>query len=117
MVRPRIRSIRRIVERTLDELPDFVKTALERCGASIEILDDPPDDVEPGTFGTMSGGTIYEFDSPLPLMPDPPRIELYVSSFAEFADDPETFEDEVRRTVLHEVGHFVGLEEEDLEEI
>ena len=33
--------------------------------------------------------------------------------FAE--DDPDTFREEVRITFLHELGHLLGLDEEDLD--
>lgn len=84
---------------------------------AVDLLDRPPDDVEPDTFGTFSGGTDYELDSPFSLAPAPPRIELYVSSFADLADDPDELDEEVRLTVIHEIGHFLGLEEEDLEDV
>lgn len=107
--------VRRVVTRTLAELPHPIKRALDRCGASIEIFDEPPPDIEPDTFGTMSGGTFYDMESPMIFASEPPRIELYLSTFAELEEDPEEFDEEVRLTVIHEIGHFLGLEEDELE--
>lgn len=111
------RRIREIVEKTLYEMPHDVLAALDRAGATITLLDKPPADVDDETFGTCAGATAYESDSVYSIAPDPPVIEIYLSRFEEFADDPEAFDEEVRLTVIHEVGHFVGFEEEDLEDV
>lgn len=44
----------------------------------------------------------------------PERITLYQRSHEESADSMEELVSEVRRTILHEVGHHFGMEEEDL---
>jgi predicted Zn-dependent protease with MMP-like domain len=44
----------------------------------------------------------------------PERITLYKRSHEEAADSIEELVDEVRRTILHEVGHHFGMEEEEL---
>ena len=44
----------------------------------------------------------------------PERITLYKRSHEEAVDSMEELVDEVRRTILHEVGHHFGMEEEEL---
>jgi len=45
----------------------------------------------------------------------PPTITLFLENLrAEAADDPATFRQEVRTTLLHEIGHYLGLDEEGL---
>jgi predicted Zn-dependent protease with MMP-like domain len=44
----------------------------------------------------------------------PERITLYKRSHEEAADSMTELVAEVRRTILHEVGHHFGMEEEDL---
>ena len=45
-----------------------------------------------------------------------PVIRLYVANLrAEAKDNPARFRREVRMTLLHELGHYLGLEEDDLE--
>jgi predicted Zn-dependent protease with MMP-like domain len=44
----------------------------------------------------------------------PERITLFKRSHEEAADSMEELVDEVRRTILHEVGHHFGMEEEEL---
>ena len=51
-------------------------------------------------------------DSPLP-----PQIILFLENLWEFAsEDEEIFREEIRTTYLHELGHYLGLDEIDLEE-
>jgi predicted Zn-dependent protease with MMP-like domain len=44
----------------------------------------------------------------------PERITLYKRSHEEAVESMEELVDEVRRTILHEVGHHFGMEEEEL---
>jgi predicted Zn-dependent protease with MMP-like domain len=45
----------------------------------------------------------------------PPAIRLFVGNLrAETGDDPAAFRQEVRTTLLHEIGHYLGLDEDDL---
>lgn len=47
----------------------------------------------------------------------PPQILLFLESLWEFCDgDEEFYREEVRTTYLHELGHYLGLDELDLEE-
>ena len=47
--------------------------------------------------------------------PMPPVIRLFVENLRDLAeDDPARFRQEVRTTLLHEIGHYLGLGEEGL---
>jgi len=47
----------------------------------------------------------------------PPQIILFLVNIWNFADGDEAiYREEVRTTYLHELGHYLGLEEIDLEE-
>lgn len=48
-------------------------------------------------------------------VPVPPTIVLFRRNLERIAQDREHVVDEVRVTVLHEIGHFLGLDEDDLE--
>ena len=48
-------------------------------------------------------------------VPAPPQILLYLDNLWEFAEgDIDIFRDEVRLTYLHEFGHFLGWDEDEL---
>ena len=45
----------------------------------------------------------------------PPIITLFLENLRDEAEDrPAAFRQEVRTTLLHEIGHYLGLEEDDL---
>ena len=47
--------------------------------------------------------------------PAPPQILLYLANLWDFAEaDEETFRTEVRVTYLHELGHYLGWDEDEL---
>jgi predicted Zn-dependent protease with MMP-like domain len=49
--------------------------------------------------------------------PMPPAIRLFVENLRDEAeDDPVRFRQEVRTTLLHEIGHYLGLDEDELSE-
>lgn len=68
---------------------------------------------EPDLLGLFEGASRIEAD---PTSSDPPpRIILYLRNLWDLAEgDPKTFAEEVRTTYLHELGHFLGFEENDL---
>ena len=57
---------------------------------------------------------LYEGATALAGLGIPERITLYKRSHERAADSIEELIDEVRKTILHEVGHHFGMEEEDL---
>lgn len=71
--------------------------------------------IEPDTLGLFVGEPFAELAST--SSPLPPQILLFLQNLWEAAEQVETvFREEVRTTYLHELGHFVGLDESDLEE-
>jgi predicted Zn-dependent protease with MMP-like domain len=68
---------------------------------------------EPDILGLFTGnphGTELSQDTPAP-----PQILLYLENLWDFAEeDVAVFQDEVRVTYLHELGHYLGWDEDDL---
>jgi predicted Zn-dependent protease with MMP-like domain len=47
----------------------------------------------------------------------PPQILLFYENLWDFAGgEEETYREEVRITYLHELGHYLGLDEDELDE-
>jgi len=71
------------------------------------------DGIEPDTLGLFVGPEFaYEETSALPL---PPQIILFLENIWDFAEaDEAIFCEEVHTTYLHELGHYLGLDEDDL---
>jgi len=68
---------------------------------------------EPDILGLFAGdphGTFAESHTPAP-----PQILLYLENLWAYAeDDVEVFREEVRLTYLHELGHYLGWDEDAL---
>ena len=47
----------------------------------------------------------------------PDRVVLYQKNIEAVCDNDEEIREEVRLTVLHELGHYFGLEEDDLADV
>ena len=76
------------------------------------IEDEPPEDM-PDTLGLYEGVPLIERTLDDACLPD--RITLFQRSIERACRTENEIEDEVRITILHEVGHYFGLEEEQLE--
>lgn len=73
------------------------------------------DGVEADTLGLFVGDTFAEFESGTALMP--PQVFLFLQNIWELVEGDElSFREELRTTFLHELGHYLGLDESDLEE-
>ena len=58
-----------------------------------------------------------EVEPPWRVVDVPPQILLFLANLWDYADGDEAlFREEVRTTYLHELGHYLGLDELDLEE-
>jgi predicted Zn-dependent protease with MMP-like domain len=90
------------VSRALDSLPPGIARALENLAVVVEEAD--PDD--PELFGLWQS---HEF------LPD--KITIYRRPLVQAFPDPAKLEEEIRVTVLHELAHYFGIDEDRLEEL
>jgi predicted Zn-dependent protease with MMP-like domain len=90
------------VQRALDELPPELARALENVAVVIE--DEAADD--PDLFG------LWEADE---FMPD--KITVFEKPLTAAFPDPRELEQEIRITVLHELAHYFGIDEDRLDEL
>ena len=90
------------VRRALDALPPRIAGALE----NVAIVVDEEDPGDPDLFG------LWERDE---FMPD--KITIFRRPLVESFPDPDELEREIRITVLHELGHYFGLDEEQIEQL
>ena len=75
---------------------------------------DPP--LSPGELlGYFSGHSLLERSEHDPWSHLPAAILLFRRPLQRYAQTREQLVDELRTTIYHEIGHFLGLEEEDLE--
>jgi predicted Zn-dependent protease with MMP-like domain len=111
-----------LVEEALREIPRRFRDAMKNVAVIVE--DEPPRDIleemeiEPpdSLFGLYQG-------TPLPergwgygnALPD--RISIYQGPIEEACEDDDEIRDCVAETVIHEFGHYFGMDEDQIEEI
>lgn len=72
------------------------------------------EDLDPDSLGLFVGDPHGTSES---MHPMPPQVFLFLESLWDYAEaDPDLFREEVRVTYLHELGHYLGLDELDLEQ-
>ncbi|MEI7899422.1 MAG: metallopeptidase family protein [bacterium] len=85
---------------------------LDPCPRPGEEIEEGDDEALLGLFVGPSFGEALEAADP-----EPSAIRLFVENLRDEAeDDPLRFRQEVRTTLLHEIGHYLGLDEDGLAE-
>jgi predicted Zn-dependent protease with MMP-like domain len=109
----------KVVAKALDGLPEEIAVHFDNIAVVVE--DEPTDEelidvgLDPETetlFGLYQGVALTErsvYDS---VLPD--RIVIYRRPLLEECQDRAELVREIQDTVVHEIGHFFGLGEEDL---
>ena len=91
------------VRRALDSLPPQIAAKLE----NVAVVVDDENAEDPDLFG------LFEQAEYLPA-----RISIYRRPLQEeFGDDAAALEEEIRITVLHELAHYFGIDEDRLDEL
>ena len=90
------------VRAALDALPPHLARALENVAVVVEEQD--PDD--PDLFGLWQSH---------PYLPD--KITIFRRPLVESFPDPQELEEEIRITVLHELAHYFGIDEDRLDDL
>jgi predicted Zn-dependent protease with MMP-like domain len=104
------------VEATLGALPAQLRDRAQALPVTLHARPNPAqvlDGIEPDTLGLFVGPEFAEEETS--ALPVPPQIILFLENIWDLAEsDEEIFLDEVRTTFMHELGHYLGLNEEDL---
>ncbi len=118
---PKLLDLRRMAEATVAmtarALPIELRKHAESLPVSFESIPNPDtiaDGVDPDTLGLFVGPEYGEEATALAGVPA--QIILYLENLWDYCEgDEDLFRGEVRTTFLHELGHYLGLDEEDLE--
>ncbi len=104
------------VEATLASLPDLLRERAKGLPVTFERVPNAlhqADGIEPDTLGLFVGPEFA--DEQVATLPLPPQIILFLENIWEQADANEaTYSEEIRTTYLHELGHYLGLDEDGL---
>ncbi|MGZ8430550.1 MAG: metallopeptidase family protein [Candidatus Deferrimicrobiaceae bacterium] len=115
-------SFEKVLRQAIDDLPGMFREALRNVAIVVE--ERPPDwlleelDIPPGE-------TLYGFYHGIPLpersvldsgnLPD--KISIYRGPLEEDFRDRGELVRQIRMTLLHEIGHYFGMDEEDLDRL
>ena|ERR1043165_4351924 len=111
-----------LLDQAVQELPDEFRKKLENVAIIVEDypskellerMEVPEDET---LFGLYEGVPLTErsyFN--VPLLPD--RIFIFQREIEDSCNSPEQVKEELKTTLVHEIGHFFGMDDDYLEEI
>ncbi len=106
------------VAATLSSLPAELRTAARKLALTYERVPNAAliaDGIEPDTLGLFVGDPWPDCVQGRQLIPS--QIILFLQNIWELAEgDEEFFKEETHATLMHELGHYLGLDEDDLDE-
>jgi predicted Zn-dependent protease with MMP-like domain len=110
------------VEEALAGLPEPVRRHLANVAITVEDLPseddllgaDPP--LSPTSLGLFRGAGFARAGAVETSAQLPPSIVLFQKNLERYARSREELAEEIRVTLVHEVGHFLGLDEDELYE-
>ncbi|HZY75615.1 MAG TPA: metallopeptidase family protein [Jatrophihabitantaceae bacterium] len=111
MVRVEPERFEQMVGEALDGLPPELGRMMRNVAVTVD-HDTPPN----GLLGLYHGVPLTERTSHYAgVLPD--HITIYRQAICQLCDSDEHVIDQVRRTVVHEVGHHFGIDDDRLHEL
>lgn len=108
----RRREFEAVVDRALEDLPEWVVNKVDNLVVVVEDL--PPPELG-DVLGVYEGVALSERDDYFGVMPD--RIVVFREPHLAMSLDEAGLRAEIRKTVLHELGHHLGIDDERLTEL
>ena len=101
-----------LVSEALDLIPEALAAAID----NVVVLVDARSDEDPHLLGLYQGVALTERDSHYGgSLPD--TITVYREALLDMCDSEEEVVEEVAVTVIHEVAHYFGIDEDRLHEL
>jgi predicted Zn-dependent protease with MMP-like domain len=115
------RQFEALVEEALDGIPEPFRARLENVDVVIEDQPAPSllrsmgmDPKRDTLFGLYDGVPLTEREATYGMaLPD--RITIFYRPLVRTFRTPAAIRREIQKTVIHEIGHFLGLDEEEIE--
>ncbi len=106
-------AFERLVTEELDELPDEMVDGLDNV---VFVIEERPEDGSLDLLGLYDGVALTERDIyGFGEMPD--RIVLYREPLLAICDDEEQLREEVHITLVHEIAHYYGIDDDRLHDL
>ena len=108
-----------------DAIQDLPKVFKDKLANVVIIVEDYPSDELLDRMGVPENQTLFGFYEGVPLTArghfdaplHPDRILIFQGPIEEAGESPEDIKEEVRITVVHEIAHFFGIDDDALEEM
>lgn len=101
-----------IVDAALEELPDWV---LDKIDNLVVVVEEHPPPELGDVLGVYEGVALSEREDYFGVMPD--RIVVFRQPHLAMGLERPDLQAEIRKTVLHELGHHLGIDDERLTEL
>ncbi len=116
-------QLKKEVTRIIDRLPRRFREQLRNVEFVVEDRPSPDllraeglDPRRDSLYGIYQGVPLPERSSlDPPLLPD--KISIFAEPLMEDFPDPDELRNEIRLTVLHEIAHYFGMDEDEIEEL
>ena len=112
----------KLVREAMDELPEEFRDRLRNV---VIIVEDYPSEELKEQMGLSPDDTLFGLYEGVPLTERgffeqplyPDRIFIFQRALKDECDSPKELKEEVKTTIVHEVAHFFGIDDEYLEEL
>lgn len=101
-----------VVDRVIETLPEWV---LEEVDNLVIVVEDDPTEEQGDILGIYEGVSLAERGDYWGALPD--RIVIFYRPHLDLGLSNDELEEEIRKTVLHELGHHLGIDDERLTEL
>jgi predicted Zn-dependent protease with MMP-like domain len=119
--RPRHERFERLVDRAIAGIPSPFREALDDVAV---VIADEPSREQLRENGLRPDETLYGLYEGVPLaewggdwIPEPTRILIFRLPLEEDFPDPDDLADEVEITIVHELAHHLGIDDDRLDEL
>jgi predicted Zn-dependent protease with MMP-like domain len=100
------------VDRVIEGLPDWVIAEIDNL---VVVVEDQPTTEDGDVLGVYEGVSLAERSDYSGVLPD--RIVIFYEPHIELGFDDSELRDEIRRTVLHEIAHHLGIDDRRLTQL
>ncbi len=110
----------KLVQQAIADLPPPYAKLMESIAVVVEeepppeVLEDLEPDSEDEVLGLYQGQSLVGDSFFRPGGDQPPRISIYRRPILRICESPDEVVQEVYDTVVHELGHHVGLDDDDM---
>jgi predicted Zn-dependent protease with MMP-like domain len=106
------------IGKALSKVPKKFRKILKQEGIPVLAREEVPgalqDQYKGGLLFGIFTGVSHNRRSMFNIQTEPTRIELYKSSFEKAFSNRDEMEEQIVKTVIHEIGHYFGFSEEEL---